>query len=514
MTRLHGAFACGLLSIGLGVHPVHSAVLTPTGFTDELLVPGLDQPNGMAFLPDGRLLFTEQRTGRVRMVVNGHLASEDPVLTVPELENSGYEQGLQGVAVDPAWPTRPFVYLYYNRLGQACRLVRYTASGDLSTAVGEHLSFADPLLLLDDIPDDDPNHNSGCLRFGPDGFLYVSIGDDEDRCAAQDTTVLKGKILRLDVTRLGAAGGGPVALDLLTPASHPLQSADSVAKLVWAYGMRNPWRFHADPLSPRLYGVDVGESDYEEVNEISGGEDLGWPYFEGPKAFDPGCAFAGHLPYTPPIYAFARPATNTAFVSGGIYRRIAGRSANWPLEYEGQVFYAEYYSGVLRRLRRTGATWAPAPAAPGQPDADDWATGLVSAVDFLVGPDGSLWWMSQFDDTFSAQSGAVHRIRWIASPDTDTTIADAPVRLFASPNPFAVATTFSLRLGSARRVTITLHDVTGRRVRRLFDGLAASEAAIVWDGSDDRGRAVPPGVYLARLTGAGIETGTRILRLR
>jgi glucose/arabinose dehydrogenase len=207
---------------------------------NDTLLTGLTEPTSMAFLPDGRLLITERRTGKVRLFVGGHIAASDPVLVVPGLIANTYERGLQGVAVDPGWPQRPYVYLYYNRAGGFCRLVRYRAAGDLSDPAGESLALGDSLLLLDDIPDNNGDHNSGCLRFGPGDHLFVSLGDDEFLCGAADSTSLRGAILRLDVSRLPDGPGGQVPRALITPAMNPLVAADSIARLVWAYGMRNP----------------------------------------------------------------------------------------------------------------------------------------------------------------------------------------------------------------------------------------------------------------------------------
>lgn len=514
MSRLtHPALLCLVLLLlagSSGSRPAGAAVVVPQGFVDEPILTSLSEPNSMAFLPDGRLLFTEQRTGNVRVVANGALGAA-PALTVPALVSTGYEQGLQGIAVDPDWPVRPYVYLYHDRTGAACRVVRYTAVGDLTDPASTHLTLETPLLLIDDVPDNDPRHNSGCLRFGPDGHLYVSLGEDEDFCGAQDSTVLKGAILRLDVRRLGPTGGGPVPRDSIVPATYPLASASANARLVWAFGLRNPWRFHVDPVTGLLYGVDVGEGLTEEVNEIHAGDDLGWPYREGYFAWTRDCPFVGRLPYRDPIYAWDRPVDNTAFVGAGIYRRPTGAAAPWPLQYEGNVFYAEYYRGWLRRLRKSGTAWSPAPAVPGQPDAESWATGLVTAVDFLVGPDGSLWWMAQFDDAFAAGSGSLHRIR---ATTIDSSGGAAPAALALAPNPFADRTTFELRLPSPRDVSVAIFDLSGRRVRRLFRGEAGPVAILPWDGTDDAGRALPAGVYLARLEGQGIGATARVLRLR
>src|SRR5262245_26380719 len=113
--HLRYRIAAALTGILLSAARLDAAVLLPTGFANDTLLTGLDEPNSMAFLPDGRVLITETRTGKVRLFVNDHIAASDPVLTVPDLVASDIERGLQGVAVDPGWPARPWVYLYYTR---------------------------------------------------------------------------------------------------------------------------------------------------------------------------------------------------------------------------------------------------------------------------------------------------------------------------------------------------------------------------------------------------------------
>jgi glucose/arabinose dehydrogenase len=516
--------AAALAGILLFAARLAAAVLLPTGFVNDTLLTGLTEPTSMAFLPDGRLLITEQRTGKLRMFVNGHLAASDPVWVAPNLIADTYERGFQGVAVDPGWPARPYVYLYYNRIGGFCRLVRYRASGNLSNPAGENLALGDSLLLLDDIPDNNGNHNSGCLRFGPGNYLFASLGDDEFRCGSGDSTSLRGQILRLDVSRLPDRAGGQVPRTLITPATNPLSTADSNARLVWAYGLRNPWRYVIDPITGALYTAEVGLDLYDELDEILPGDFLGWPWREGPLVEYVGsCPEPGGMgvnDYKAPLVALPHDGMHPQAVNtAGMYRAVPGAPHNWPQSYAGfygDVFYGEYYSGYLRRLKKVSGVWGTPPAAPGQPNATDWATGLTSAVEFLVGPDGSLWWLAQFDATYENGTGMLQRIRW-----TDVTLSvtgdDAPrAALAAAPNPFRDATRIALRLPARETVSLGLYDLSGRRVRVLFRGEApAGESDFDWDGRDDLGRPAGAGVYFARVESAGAAPrATALLRLK
>src|SRR5262249_987327 len=158
----------------------------------------------------------------------------------------------------------------------------------------------------------------------------------------------------------------------------------------------------------RIYLSDPGEADYEEINEINGGDRLGWPWREGPMVmFRGSCPEPYGYPFVDPIVAYARGPELTAFIVAGMYRNLPSAASNWPAAYDGDVFYGEYYSGFLRRIHSESGTWGAAAAVPGQPNPDDWGTGFVSAVDYVMGPDGSLWWLRQFDDNNTPHSGAL-----------------------------------------------------------------------------------------------------------
>src|SRR5262249_47897907 len=330
---------------------------------------------------------------------------------------------------------------------------------------------------------------------------------------------------RLDVSGVPDGPGGQVPRALITPPTNPLSAADSNARLVWAYGMRNPWRFGIDQVTGALYAVDVGESSFEELNEVLPGDFLGWPYREGPDILsvppcpEPGGARAND--YKGPIVAVphARPG-QSAIVTTGMYRPVPGGSDNWPVNYHGyygDVFYGDYYAGYLRRLKKLSGVWGAPPAAPGQPDAQDWATGLTSAVEFLVGPDGSLWWMSQFDSTWGGATGRLQRIRWTgATLAVGGNGASHHAALEVAPNPFRLATRVALHLPSRERVTVALYDVAGHGVRELCGGEATAEVRDPgWAGRAAPGEPAAPGLYFARLTGAGVAPSTAtVLRLR
>ena len=379
----------------------------PTEFAQETVASGMLRPVAMAFLPDGRLLVAEQKTGNVRLFLPDDSQAPAPVLTVPGLDIANNEAGLLSLAVDPAWPARPYIYCHYDAATpNEIRLTRYTATGDLDDPESLALSFSTvtAVNLLTGIPDNAGNHNGGALRFGPDGYLYFSMGDDENRCAAQDVDDFRGKIFRLDVSQLGESG--PVTRAELIAAGNPFVGQGSIASLVWAIGLRNPFRMAMDALTGGLFVGDVGQSTREEISHVQvGGENLGWPYLEGTSDFpeQAGCPDPPGAELLAPIHEYGR-SEGASVIAGFAYRRPAAATAPWPLAYEGDFFYIDFYRDDLIRLTGSDQSWSIAPDVNGQPEAGRWANGLISAADFAIAPDGAVYYVQL--------TGSLHRIRY------------------------------------------------------------------------------------------------------
>jgi len=398
MTRRVSTLLAGALLVTAGFAVSSSFAALPTNFADQSVVTGLSQPSGMAFLPDGRMLIIEQKTRNVRLVLAGG-STADTTLVISDVNTSGNERGLLGMAIDPQWPARPNVYFYFDQTPSIkVYIARYTATGDLSNGASSNLTLGSRYNVITDIPDAASNHNGGTLRFGIDGKLYASLGEDADPCGAQNNTLFKGNILRLDIDNLPAGAGGPPAKSLITPVDNPfVGSANANTKLVFAFGLRNPFRFQVDSVTGKLYVADVGQNTYEEVNECVGGENFGWPQYEGNfnyGGYNGTCPASGAIF---PIATYDRTGfASASIISGPRYRRVVGGLYTFPADYEGDVFYSEYYQGFLRRLRNTAGVWAAAPAAAGQPNANDWATATTNVSDYLIGPDGAIYYCKQF----------------------------------------------------------------------------------------------------------------------
>jgi glucose/arabinose dehydrogenase len=498
-------------------------VRVPTNFSDELIVGGLDSPTNAAFLPDGRLLVVERATGKVRLVVNDTLAAVDPVLTVDSLETADWEEGLLGIAVDPGWPSRPYIYVYYtHRPVPSNRIARYTLSGDLAFT-GDGSLIGDPAsryVLLAEIPNIFTVHNGGTLRFGPDGMLYAAIGNDAYYCAALNLDDLRGKILRLDVSRLPPGPGGPPDYDLLTPPGNPFAfRSNRTSHLVWHYGLRNPYSFHFDPATGDMFIADVGENTWEEIDSAHGGGfNFGWDLYEGFQRTSAHCPSPDTTAFAFPIYVYSHVQTSgSSVMGGGVYWPPAGATKAFPPEYNGDYFFGDSFQKFLRHLRRNGNTWDIAPPVAGQPDSLNWATGdpwLLTSLQ--VGPDGGLWYTIYYV-RWAEPTGQLRRIVYTGGP---VAVARAHTPAFRmsdpAPSPAFGETAVTYERTGPGMLRARVYDLRGRLVRTLARARSetASRGVIRWNGRDDTGRPVAAGVYTIRLDAGDACDERRVLILR
>jgi glucose/arabinose dehydrogenase len=459
--------------------PARAQAIYPPDVVEMTVATGLGSPTtGFAFLPDGRFLVCD-KPGRVKVVnIAGQFAT---ILTLANVYTTG-EAGLAGIAVDPAWPARPYVYLHYNQ-NSPHRLViaRYTASEDLDDPMSTTLPLSDPYVILE-VDDSGPNHNGSCLRFGPSGLLYVSLGDDVLSCVAQDSTELKGVIARITVDNLPPGAGGPPPRSQILPSGNPFAPDTTGAELVWCYGLRNPYRFTVDPYTENLYIGDVGGTEFEEVDISGGGENFGWPILEAHDSTGVWC-FQGLPRFSEPMLNYWHdPSDPTggegfyAIVGGPLYRGGA-RPIRFPLEYEGAYFYSDVQKGWIRVAHEVAGQWEPM-FVPGQADSVNWAKGLGFVTDFQQGEDGALYYLTYF--------GILRKISYLGPVSAVPPAAPSPAALRASPNPFRAGTPTRFE-GMDGESSLTVFDAQGRLVRRLDRP--------EWDGRDAAGQAVRAGRY-------------------
>ena len=310
----------------------------------RLVVSGLDQPLGIVNAGDGSgRLFIVEQPGLVRVVKDGVLTTR-PFLDVRTLVSCCNERGLLGLAFAPGFGTRTFDFF-----------LDYTdANGDTVIARGT----ADPSALQADagtlktvlnIRQPYPNHNGGDIAFGPDGYLYIGMGDGgsagDPQGNGQSLSTLLGKLLRIDVTKAG--GSAPYAV----PADNPFVGQADAKPEIWAYGLRNPWRWSFDRATGALWIGDVGQDRYEEVDRaVAGGrgDDYGWNVMEGRHCYSAqACDRSG---FDGPLAEYDHTTGDCAVVGGYVYRGAA-----FPL-LRGAYLFGDECSGRIRAVDAGGPT--------------------------------------------------------------------------------------------------------------------------------------------------------------
>jgi glucose/arabinose dehydrogenase len=264
------------------------------------VVKGLKEPTFVAWPPDGsKRMFILERDGRVRLADADGTLDPTPLLDLSATTSTSTEEGLLGLAFDPSFTQNGYVYLDYTTNDASVQVVRYT----LNSGQANQLDPSTAATVLS-IPKRSKFHNGGTLAFGPDGYLYVSLGDDEASEQAQTTTSLYGKLLRIDVD-----SAQPYAI----PPSNPFVDQPGARPEIWSYGFRNPWRFSFDRTTGDLW-VDM------QPASSHGGENYGWPYFEGAQCMIPEhCQDAS---FVAPLVTYGHN-MNCAVVGGYVYRGSA-----------------------------------------------------------------------------------------------------------------------------------------------------------------------------------------------
>jgi glucose/arabinose dehydrogenase len=336
--------------------PTATPTITPTPTNTPIpeapvtsinLVPvanGLVKPVYLTHAGDDRLFVVEQ-DGTIRIIQDGAILPQ-PFLNIDPLVGSGgSEQGLLSMTFHPKYEENGRFFIYYTDNDGGTVVARYQVSAD-----DPNQADPDSAVVLLTLPQPYGNHNGGQLHFGPDGYLYVGLGDggsaNDPLAAGQDKSMLLGKLLRLDVDF--AENGYAV------PASNPFVNDEGARNEIWAYGLRNPWRFSFDRLTGDLYIADVGQNIWEEVNfqpaDSLGGENYGWNIMEGTHCFQTEtCDQTGLIL---PVIDYQHGDGSCSVTGGYVYR---GQQF---LSLYGNYFYGDYCSGkVWSLLRQPDGAW-------------------------------------------------------------------------------------------------------------------------------------------------------------
>ena len=339
-------------------------VAAQTPLKSQLVTAGFTQPVGLEWAPDDRLrMFVVERRGVVWIVHDG-VRLPTPFLDIRERVLSSYiEQGLLGIAFHPRYRQlrdRPlferylpsqeahdadWVYVNYTRkIDGATVLVRYRVTPD-----GHAVDYRSRRVLVGPTAQPNRNHNGGQVAFGPDGKLYLALGDGGfGGCASQDGNQLLGKMLRLEA-------------DGSIPSDNPFVGNPAFRDEIWSYGLRNPWRFSFDRLTGDLYIGDVGRKDREEIDfqpaSSAGGENYGWEVMEG-TVCNPNSSCPVRVPSAPPcndpslvmpLHEYPHPVGDCGSVIGGFVYRGAAVP-----DLVGTYFFADSCNGSIGSLRYDG----------------------------------------------------------------------------------------------------------------------------------------------------------------
>jgi len=346
---------------------VSYASATTLGLALEEVVSGLSAPLFLAAPTGDTRLFIVERAGRIRIVQSGALLAT-PFLDISPRVSTAGERGLLSMTFDPQYASNGFFFVFFTDPDGDIAIERFQVSSG-------NPDLADPassLRILTIGHRDFANHNGGLVAFGPDGFLYIGTGDGggggDPLGNGQNLGSLLGKLLRIDVRNASVAQ--PYAI----PPLNPFVGQSGRRGEIWAYGLRNPWRYAFDAVTGSVYIADVGQNTREEVNVASAaapGLNYGWNITEGSLCFaSSACTTQG---LSLPVLEYAHDANGGCSITGGyVYRGSA-----LP-ELRGRYFYSDFCNGWLRSFLHGGGTAG---------ERVDWNVANVGQI-FSFGEDG------------------------------------------------------------------------------------------------------------------------------
>ena len=352
LNRLLIIAALALVTVGPLGTPANAqkSSFDPSSFAlnTRLVVDGLGSPVQFVDANDGTgRFFIVQKTGQVLTYKDGAVL-HDPFLDISGHVSGSSEQGLLSIALHPKFKENGTFFIDYTDRNGNSQIERWTVRKD-------NPDVADPNSATTILEQDQPypNHNGGLLLFGPDGYLYIGFGDggsggDPDG-NGQDLGVLLGKILRIDVDH--TVEDLPYAI----PADNPYINRSDARSEIWAYGLRNPWRFSFDRETGDLYIADVGQGQYEEADfdpAGKGGLDFGWVIMEGPVCYEQdNCDQSG---LTMPFFSYTHAEGGCSITGGYVYRGTAIPALT------GAYLAGDYCSGLVWAVNpETGKASAP-----------------------------------------------------------------------------------------------------------------------------------------------------------
>ncbi len=400
---------------------------------------GYSFPLGIENCGDNRL-FIVQKGGQIMIADSNGTRLTTPFLDIKGRVNSaGDETGLLGLAFDPNYKTNNLFYVNYIDKSGNTQISQFKATANPNLAD----SNSEKKVLQ--IPQPYGNHVGGCIRFGPDGLLYIGMGDGDGAAVgdpnnyAQNPSLLLGKMLRIK-----PKPNGTYAI----PANNPFVDSANYRKEIWAIGLRNPWRFSFDSQTGALFIGDVGEAVYEEVDLqtkiAKGGQNFGWRCYEGNHDYNT----AGCKPmsaYVAPVYEYTHsgsPVADCAITGGFVYR---GKKY---ADLVGKYFFTDFCSGVIRTLTFKGTTVKKAEVA------------LNSGIYYELTSFGE----DSKHELYVANSagGIIYRIA--SASAVNVTKQEAPVSMMVYPNPAPQAFSVKYTTSKAESCVVSVYSSNGKQV--------------------------------------------------
>jgi glucose/arabinose dehydrogenase len=320
--------------------------IPPGSFQVERVFPDLDfQEMTNLVEPDDTsdLIFVTEQGGVIYSLSANNSQQADVFLDITDRVNrGGDEEGLLGLAFDPDYQENGYFYVYYSAADPRRSVLSRFSLDE------ENTDIADPEseIIIMEVEQPFPNHNGGQLAFGPDGYLYIGLGDGgsagDPQGNGQNLGTLLGSILRIDVSGLSAPG------DYEIPADNPFVGTEGAQEEIWAFGLRNPWRFSFDSETGSLWAGDVGQNLWEEIDIIVKGANYGWNIMEGSHCYSPasGCNQSG---LTLPVVEYAHSEGRCSVTGGYVYRGDQIPSL------QGYYIYGDYCSGDIWALAYDGS---------------------------------------------------------------------------------------------------------------------------------------------------------------
>ncbi|MBK7425680.1 MAG: PQQ-dependent sugar dehydrogenase [Saprospiraceae bacterium] len=315
--------------------PVIELELAYSGDLGEIL--------GITHAGDERL-FAVRQNGRIMVIDEAGTVNANPFLNIRNKISTGGERGLLGMAFHPNYAENGFFYVNYTQAGDGATVVsRFSVSQDNPNKAD---SLSEKILLIVEQPFS--NHNGGDIKFGPDGYLYIGMGDGgsggDPMNLSQTATSLLGKMLRIDVDN-----GEPYGI----PADNPWAGRADTLEEIWAFGVRNPWRFSFDAATGDLWIGDVGQNEFEEINFVEAGAagiNYGWRCYEGDEPYNMSQCNPNDE-YTFPVYVYSQNQGDRSVTGGYVYR-----GEDYPL-LQGTYVFGDFVSGQMFTVRPDGDDW-------------------------------------------------------------------------------------------------------------------------------------------------------------